>query len=308
MLLLGGTDGTNILSSADLYDPVLDTFTATNNAMTAARTNFTATFLGGGTEGYLRVKSTTGMFFTEVYSNGNETGALNGIDVTHYNSTYSLYSPQFATAGGFTTTLNLINAYTSTAKVTITLHGHSGNVIGKPATVTLETGQQLKQDLVSIFGYDPAVMNVTGWLEIDSSVPEVVGTITFSNANGDFLTSFELQGRPLNDFIFPLVSQSDTYLSAIALLNQFHASNETAAATVELWGQNGTLMRSTTITIASGSQMVFYLNQLFSNLGSVLVSNVRIHTDTPLFGFSLLMDNVLHFLCAVPPIPFPAIR
>jgi len=308
VLLLGGTDGTNILSSADLYDPVLDTFTATNNAMTAARTNFTATFLGGGTEGYLRVKSTTGMFFTEVYSNGNETGALNGIDVTHYNSTYSLYSPQFATAGGFTTTLNLINAYTSTAQVTITLHGHSGNVIGKPATVTLESGQQLKQDLVSIFGNDPAVMNVTGWLEIESSVPEVVGTITFSNANGDFLTSFELQGRPLNDFIFPLVSQSDTYLSAIALLNQFHASNETAAATVELWGQNGTLMRSTTITIASGSQMVFYLNQLFPNLGSVLVSNVRIHTDTPLFGFSLLMDNVLHFLSAVPPIPFPAIR
>jgi hypothetical protein len=308
VLLLGGTDGVNILSSADLYDPVLDTFTATNNAMTAPRTNFTATFLGGGAEGYLRVQSTTGIFFTEVYGNGKETAALNGIDVTRYNSTYSLYSPQFATAGGFTTTLNVINAYTSTAQVTITLHGPSGNVIGTPATVTLETGQQLKRDLVSIFGNDPAVTNVTGWLEIDSSVPEVVGTITFSNANGDFLTAFELQSTPLNDFIFPLVSQSDTYLSAFALLNQPHASNETAAATVELWGQNGNLMRSTTITIASGSQAVFYLNQLFPNLGSVLVSNVRIHTDTPLFGFSLLMDNVLHFISAVPPIPFPAIR
>jgi hypothetical protein len=308
VLLLGGTDGTNILSSADLYDPVLDTFTAANNAMTAPRTNFTATFLGGGTEGYLRVKSTTGMFFTEVYNNGKDTGAMNGIEVARYSGIHSLYSPQFATVAGFTTTLNVINANTSTAQVTITLHGPSGNVIGTPAAVTLETGQQLKQDLVSIFGNDPAVKNVTGWLEIDSSVDEVVGTITFSNANGDFLTTFELQGTPLNDFIFPLVSQNDTYLSGIALLNQFDASNGTATATVELWGQNGTLMRSTTITLASGSQRVFYINQLFPNLGSVLVSNVRIHTDTPLFGISLLMDNVLHFISAVPPIPFPSIR
>jgi len=308
VLILGGTDGVNILSSADLYDPVMDTFTATNNAMTAPRNNFTATFLGGGNEGYLRVQSTTGTFFTEVYSNGDDIAAMNGIDVLRYNSTYSLYSPQFATVGGFTTTLNLINAYTSTAQVTITLHGSSGNVIGTPAAVTLETGQQLKQDLVSIFNNDPAVKNATGWLEIDSSVPEVVGTITFSYANGGALTTFELQGKPLNDFIFPLVSQSDTYLSAIALLNQFHASNETAAATVELWGPNGNLMRSTTITLASGNQRVFYLNQLFPNLGSVLVSNVRIHTDTPLFGFSLLTDNFLHFISAVPPIPFPSIR
>jgi hypothetical protein len=308
VLILGGTDGVNILSSADLYDPVLDTFTTTNNAMTAPRNNFTATSMTGGTEGYLRAQSTTGMFFTEVFGNGNEIGAMNGINVARYNGIHSLYSPQFATAGGFTTTLNLINANTSTAQVTITLHGPSGNVIGTPAVVTLETGQQLKQDIVSIFGNDPAVMNVTGWLEVDTTVDEVVGTVTFSNANGNFLTTFELQGTPLYDFIFPLVSQTDTYLSGIALLNQFHASNETAAATIELWSPTGALMRSTTKIIASGSQTVFYLNQLFPNLGSVLVSNVRVHTDTPLFGFSLLTDNDMHFISAVPPIPFPSIR
>jgi hypothetical protein len=305
VLILGGTDGVNILSSADLYDPVLDTFTATNNAMTTPRNNFTATFLGGGNEGYLKVQSTTGMFFTEVYDNGQDTGAINGIEVARYNGIGSLYSPQFATVAGFTTTLNVINANAGTAQFIIKLHGPSGNVIGTPAVVTLKTGQQLKQDLVSIFGNDPAVMNVTGWLEINSSVDDVLGTITFGNANGDFLTTFELQGTPLSDFIFPLVSQNDTYLSAIALLN---ASSQTASATVELWGQDGTLMRSTTTTLASGNQRVCYISQLFPNLGSVLVSNVRVHTNTPLFGFSLLTDNFMHFISAVPPIPFPSIR
>jgi hypothetical protein len=305
VLILGGTDGTNVLKSAELYDPSMDAFSASSNSMTSARKNFTATMLPGGTEAYLRVTSTQGLMFSEFYGNASSLAALNGIDMSKYSGITSLFSPQFATVSGFTTLLNVINGNTNPAGITITLYDQKGNPIGNPATLTLPPGAQLKGDIATIFQHDPAIQNVTGWLEVDSTVDLVVGTISFTNASGSFLSSFELQGTPLADFILPLAAIDSTYHTAMALLNP---GGSTASVDVELWAQDGTMTRAATLNLAPGSRTSLYLDQVFPNLGSVLVSNIRIHSTLPLFAFSLIHDSGLNFMASMPPIAFPPSR
>jgi hypothetical protein len=302
VMLLGGTDGTSPLKSVELYDPSVDTFSTSSNSMTSARNNFTATLLPGGTEAYLRVTSTQGLMFSEFYGNASSLAALNGIDMSKYSGITSLYSPQFAMVFGFTTILNVINGNTSAAGITITLHDPTGNAIGKPASLTLLPGAQLKGDLATIFQHDPAIQNVTGWLEVDSTVDLVVGTISFTNASETFLSSFELQGTPLADFILPLAAIDSTYHTAMALLN---TGGGTASVDVELWAQDGTMTRAATLNLAPGSRTSLYLDQVLPNLGSVLVSNIRIHSTLPLFAFSLIHDSGLNFIVSMPPIAFP---
>jgi deoxycytidylate deaminase len=302
VLIFGGTDGTNWLSSADVYTPTVDTFAASSNSMTSPRSNFTATLLPTPTEGYLRVTSTQGLMFSEFYGNASWLAALNGIDMSKYSGITSLYSPQFALVSGFTSILNVINGNTNAAGITITLHDPTGKVIGKPASLTLDPGAQLKGDLPTIFQNDPAIQNVTGWLEVDSTVDLVVGTISFTNASGSFLTSFELQGTPLGDFILPLAAIDSTYHTAMALLNPGASA---ASVDVELWAPNGTMTRSATLSLPSGSRTSVYLDQVFPNLGSVLVSNIRIHSSRPLFGFGLIHDSDLNFIASMPSIAFP---
>ena len=48
MLVAGGSDGTNVLSTSDLFDPVMQTFSPTNGEMTVARDLHTATLLLNG--------------------------------------------------------------------------------------------------------------------------------------------------------------------------------------------------------------------------------------------------------------------
>jgi hypothetical protein len=305
VMILGGTDGTDVLSSAEMYDPESDTFAATSSSMTSPRKNHTATLLRGGTEAYLRITSTQGLVFSEFYGNAKALAALNGIDMAKFSGIAKLYSPHFAEVSGFTTILNVINGNTKAAAITITLRDPTGNVIARPASFTLSPGAQLKRDVAAIFNNDPAVQNASGWLEIGSTVDLVVGTISFTNRSESFLTSFQLQGTPLADFVFPLAAADSTYHTAMALLN---ANAGTAAVRIELWGPDGKLIRSATSRLAPGSRTALYLDQLFPNLGSLLLSNVRIHSDTPIFGFGLIHDSSLDFMTSMPPIAFPPDR
>jgi hypothetical protein len=225
--------------------------------------------------------------------------------MSKYSGVTRLFSPQFATVSGFKTILNVINGNANTAVVTIILHNADGSMISQPVSFTLESGAQLKDDLITVFNNDPAVKETVGWLEVDATVDEVVGTISFTDTDDVFLTSFELQGTPLTDFVFPLAAQNDSFLTGIAFLNP---NVDTAAIELELWTPDGTLLRSDTVTLPPNTRTAAFLNQFFPSLSSVMIANVRVHSDKPIFGFALLYDSGVHFLEAIPPIPFPPIK
>jgi len=303
VVLIGGTDGTNDLDTAETYTPSTQTFQPTSGILISARSAHAATLLQSGSEGYLRGQCKQGLMFTEFYGAARDGGAVNGIDVTKFAGAYRLYAPQFATTSGFRTILNLVNAnLNGDAKVVITLHAADGKVLGTPVLRILPQSAQLKEDVVNIFGSDPAVLNTNGWIEISATLDKVVGTVTYTNTDGTIVTALELSGSPLTRFVLPAVAEDSTYQTGVALLN---ASAQQATVTVELWGPNGTLDRTATIKIPAGARVAQYLSDYFPNLTPHLVANVRISSDVPIYASGLMNDRALNFLAAIPALSIP---
>jgi hypothetical protein len=295
-------DTTGAQKSAEVYDPLTRQFTQTTGNMTLNRQEHTAILLTGGTQGYLRVTSSMGQLFTEVYSNGGATTSINGINVEKYADIRRIYSPQFVISSDYITLLNVINGnQDSPALVAITLHHPDGTVL---ATMTrlLPKNSQLKGNLVDLFHDTIELQSGAGWLEISSNIGRVVGTVSFTNSENAFLTSIELSGTPMNNFLFPLVSEDEDFQTGLALLN---SGDQPAHVQLELWGVSGTLDVSSTITLAPQSRISQILPQMFPGMSSRRAGNVRIRSDRPIHGIGVMYDHQLRFFSYIPPVASP---
>jgi DNA-binding beta-propeller fold protein YncE len=254
------------------------------------------------TDGYLRMSAGQGLLFTEFFGGESALGALNGIDIEAYGGVTKIYSPQFAILPGFKSMLNVINGNEEDAEVTITLHQQDGTVIGAPYKRTLVKGEQIKDDLAEIFKDQPDVRDVTGWLEVESTHDRIMGTITFTNEEQTFLTSFELGAVAQPHLLFPMLAHDETYQTALALLNP---NSEPAEVTVEIWGPGGTRDRSSSFVLPPNGSSSFYMDNPFPTLEPRLVGNLRVHSNRPIHGFALINDRNFTLMSAVPAIPLP---
>jgi N-acetylneuraminic acid mutarotase len=304
VLIVGGTNPTDKeLTSAEVFDSDTQSFTTTTGSLTESREGATATLLQSSGEGYVRASAKQGLIFTEYYGLKHDAAALNGIDVDNYSGVTRIYSPQFAIVSGFKTVLNLINANPDNdSTVTITLHAPDGHVLGTPVAVQINHNGKLQQELHNIFQLDPALANTTGWIEVNSSNDRLVGTVSFTNEDDIFLTSFALLARPQFNVVFPLAAEDGMYQTGIALLN----TNDGAAnVTVELWSTDGKLRQSASATLKPGERTALYLSDYFPGMGSYVQGNVRVHSNRPVFGIGLINDRSFNFIAAVPAIPMP---
>ncbi len=264
VFVAGGTDGSAALNTAEYYDPSTRQFTQTGSDMNTARQGHTATLLPGSDQGYLRVTSTLGMLFTEIYNNGGANTALNGIDVNKYAGVTTVYSPQFAILPNCVTLLNVINANPDyAANVTITLHAANGTVLASPKSWALPISAQIKGNLFDLFKDDPRLANQTGWVEVTSDQDKIVGTISFTNSSNVFLASVPLLGTPLTNFLFPLVSQDSDYGTGIGLLNP---GSSPANVTLELWNPSGRIDYSTSVVVPARGQLAKGLTDFFKGM------------------------------------------
>jgi hypothetical protein len=161
---------------------------------------------------------------------------------------------------------------------------------------------QIKGNLLNVFQNNPALQNQTGWLEVDSSVDRIVGTVSFTNDSSGFLTSFELSGVPSANFAFPLVSEDSTYNTAVTLLN---SGNQSANVTLELWGMAGTVDATASTTLAPNTQLAKALDEIFPGMQPHTTANLRVHSDQPLHGNAYFFDRAWHFISLVPPVSYP---
>ncbi len=304
VLIAGGNNGTDTVDTAEIYDPATRQFTSTSGVMISAREGHSATALTENDQGYFRVTSAIGMLFTEIYNNGGADAALNGIDVDKFIGITKIYSPQFANVPQWTTVLNVINAnQDSEATVTVTLHAPDGSVLASPVSWILPKNGQLKGNLLDLFRGDSRLVNQTGWIEVSSSVDRIVGTVSFTNSDNDFLNSFELSGTAMSDFVFPLVAEDSEYSTGIALLNSGDAP---ANIRLELWGPAGTLDSvAPPLVLAPHSQLAKPVGSLFPGMQPHRVGNVRIRSDQPLHAFAILYSIDLHFTSSVTASPRP---
>jgi hypothetical protein len=207
---------------------------------------------------------------------------------------------------GFKTILNVINASSvgeeeenPDAEITITLRDAEGEIVGEPLKTTLAPNAQIKGDLKEIFQEHPAVDNVSGWLEVESSRDRIIGTVSFTNENGDFLSVIALSGKPEREFLFPVVAKDANYHTGMAFLNN---NPDPAEITIEVWGIGGTLDQSAAITLDSGNRTAIYLSELLPNMPDQIKGHIRIRSDQPLHSFSIINDGSFGFVLTLPPI------
>jgi len=223
--------------------------------------------------------------------------------VNKYAGITRLYSPQFASIGSFRTYLTLINANPDqNAQVTIKLHAPDGQVLGNSLYFTIPRNAKLYGDLNDLFASDPAAQNSHGWLEVSSSCDRLVGTVSFNNAEDTYLTSFELSGTPLKRFVFPLTTEDSQYQTAVAILN---TNDVPATVRVELWNPDGSIDHNAVLTLQPHSRVAQYLSDLFPGMQPRVAGNIRIGSDQPVYGIGLINDRELHFITAMPAMPYP---
>jgi len=314
VLIVGGYDSTQSedLSSAEIYDPATSSFEISSSTITTARQGQTVTYLNVGAEGYLRATCDQGLISAELYQADKDGGLLNGIEVDEFVGVTKLYMPQFANSLQYKTTLSLINTNSDDydnddsdvddALVTITLHAADGSVLGSPVTQLLLSGQKLEEDIDVLFQHDQAIRDSSGWLEVTSSLDQVVGSVRYTTGDQSAITSFELLGKPLTDFALLIAAEDDIYQTGIAILNP---NSETANVRLELRTPDGTLAKITTVDLPPNNRTALYLTDWFPGMAPLLFGNVRIHSNKPIFGFGQMNDLALHFLSAVPMIAIP---
>jgi len=312
VLIVGGYDSSQKedLSSAEIYDPTTYSFESSSSTITTARQGQTVTFLNVGAEGYLRGICSQGLISSELYQASKDGGLLNGVEVDEFVGINKLYTPQFANSADYRTILSLVNTNgpdyddyeIDDTQVTITLHAADGRILASPVTLVLLSGQKYEEDIDVIFQHDPAIQNASGWIEITSSLDRVVGTVRYTNSDKSLLTSFELMGKALRNFALPIAAENDGYQTGVAILNPNSAA---ANVTLELWTPDGILARTTTVSLAAGARTALYLTDWFPGMAPILIGNVRVHSNRPVYGMGQMNDRALHFLSAVPMIPFP---
>jgi hypothetical protein len=302
-------DDPHVLKSAEYYNPVTRQFSKISGLMSDARRGHTAVLLEGGNQGYLRVESTEGLLFSEIYNYSGASASINGINVDKYAGITKLYSPQFVITRPddplrqYDTLLNIINGnQDSPASITLTLHASDGRVLSSPITRMLSINAQIKGNLWDLFNDDPSLRNQSGWLEIASSVDRVVATVSITNPNDDFHASFELSGTPMGHFLYPLIIEDSRYQTGISLLN---SGDQTAGVHLELWGPEGTLDAFTDITLAPHANRIGSLSDLFPGMQPHQTGNVRIISSQPLHSFATMYARDLKFISSLPPVLYP---
>jgi sugar lactone lactonase YvrE len=304
VLLVSGTDGTDVLYNSDIYNPESRTFSLQEASQTAQREH-TATLLAELIAGYLRGVSVKGLMFREHRGAIAARIGINGIEVDQFAGVTRIYSPMFVTLENDRTVLSLINANQDyDATVTITLYDSNGNILGTPVIQELPSNYQLNDDLVNIFQNDPEVIGQEGWIEVSSTVDQVVGSISFGQAGGNIQTVFALSGTPVDDFLVPLAAENSDYRTDISLLN---ASDQPAEVRIELWGAAGGTNpeQVRNITLLPNNRVEGFLSDYFPGESDRLYGYIRVISDQSLYSYSILWDSDFEFGCSMPPIPVP---
>ncbi len=174
VLLAGGFNGTQILKTAEIYDPSSNTFTATSSDMTSERVGDTATLLtngnvllAGGQPGSLTIGSYLPLASAELYSpatgkfskTGSMTSAREGLTATLLGNGDVLMAGGVNAAGTILKTAELYNpakgTFAATGSMTDARVGHSATLLGN-GNVLIAGGFDVKGLVATAELYNPA--------------------------------------------------------------------------------------------------------------------------------------------------------
>ena len=250
--------------------------------------------------GYVRVSSETGVLAFERYFDNQRLAGLNGIPVgPEAQLQTTLYIPEVQAFAGFETFVNLIHAGTGTASLTLSLKGNQGVDLAAPVDLQMEAAHSLRKNVVELFNLvDQGA--ISGWILIESDIPGIVGNAEVNGASGQAMTSFLLQGTPMESFVFSHVVQRFGISTRLILLNPGPA---TADVQVEIYRSDGSLLDSLSLSIAPSQRESRLLKEFLPRLPDLIGGSIEISSDQGLIGLELFLADNLDFLVSVPAQP-----
>jgi minor extracellular serine protease Vpr len=242
--------------------------------------------------GYIRAESEPArpLFGMQVFGGNDSRAGL--LALCESTGSPVVYAAQMVTSESVDTVLNLINLGEKT-DVTIQARDELGAVLG---SVNRQIGPQgqFRRSIRELFGF---TSDVVGFLQVASQSGSLLGSVSFGESSGRFLTALPLQTRGAREFVFSHVGHDGEVFTGITLLNP---SKEPALISLQVFDSGGNEKGLRLFELPAGTKQARLLNELVPDLQEQMGGFVRLRASSPVIGFEVFGKYNLEFMTAVP--------
>jgi len=237
----------------------------------------------------------------ETYRNNTDVAALNA--VADSAASRIGYLPHFASGGGYTTRLALVNFTNESQTLTITADSFEKDGVaqtpsGAAVNRTIPPNGRLEESADSLFGLTGSSL-YTGYIkwETHGNTRGVIGYLDYGTTDGVLLAAVSAQSAGYSDIFFSHIAQGLGYYTGIAFLN---TNRETSTINMDLLDRDGHKVASTTVNLTAGQRRSRLFTELFPGLETQLGGYVRVSASRPIFALQVFGSNSsLSFLANV---------
>ncbi len=244
-LTLYGADG------APMGGPI--TFTLAGYSRLAGSITDLFGSLGGVSHGHVQVEVTqgSGVVGFQLIELGD---TVLGLNATETGEARRLYSAQLASgegtgdAGGYFTSIKLINSGEEETEVRLAAFLSDGNRLGRSYRLRLAPQESFRGNASEIFALEvPPQSILVGSVEVDSTQPGLIGDVIFGDpVGGEYAAALTLQTEPLRRAVFSQVANGerqpgDTLPPIFTGIAVFNPGDVTTEVNLKVFDSQGTL-------------------------------------------------------------------
>ncbi len=219
----------------------------------------------------------------------------------------TLFFPQLAVLGPLQSQLVIVNYGDEPAILTIYAHKPDGtlydgeNLMLNPVAEVLQPGQALRRDLAELFGFF-GDESLQGWLEVESSVQEVNGSISYSIPAIGSLAAVSSVAQGSRGAIFSHIATASGFFTGVAILNP---AALVANYQIIALRPNGTLLGSYSSILAPGQRVSMLIDEFIGAAAGQAGGLILVRSDIPVFLTSLFGNQGTGVLANIPAQPVP---
>jgi hypothetical protein len=237
--------------------------------------------------GYLKVVSGTGLAGWLRIETPLSRRLLRGRSIPEIESTSLAVAPHFAAGGGelYRSVLTLVNAGVAAARLELNAQDDGGRPIGSPVTLTLEPGQGIREDVMSLFRvFVPAVFPpplLSGYVRIragDAGSFRIAGVVELGTEGMAAAMFCPVLTKSATDWTIPYAVSSAGYFTGYAVANANELLTVQADVTVELLDSAG--VQAAPSRVVSLSPSARLLGLIYRDIRS---GYLRIRANGPVF-------------------------
>ncbi len=244
----------------------------------------------------VEVKSGEGVIGFEVLeSSGGHT--IVGLNPSFDPGYTQLYSAQFATGPGISTSLKLVNTGNEACHMTIRAIGNDGSELAKPYQDEILSKDYFERDVNQIFDFSQA--EVVGSISVTLDKRGVIGDVIIGERTGlHYASALSLQGRLFKEAIFSQVANTSQLFTGLALMNP---QGEVADVTIEVFSSDGRSTGQASFKLLGGHRLSKLLFELVPETRNQVEGYFLVRSSQPLAGQQIFGDYRQTFFAAVPP-------